>query len=40
MKEMILIIGHGSRNKTGNGQILEFTQQMRKRQPQWSIEVC
>ena len=40
MKEMILIIGHGSRNKTGNRQILEFTRQMRKRQPQWSIEVC
>lgn len=40
MKEMILIIGHGSRNKTGNGQILEFTNQLRKRQPQWEIEVC
>ncbi len=40
MKEMILIIGHGSRNKTGNRQILEFTRQMRKRQPQWSIDVC
>lgn len=40
MKEMLLIIGHGSRNKTGNGQILEFTKQLRKRQPQWEIEVC
>ncbi|MCU7939025.1 MAG: sirohydrochlorin chelatase [gamma proteobacterium symbiont of Bathyaustriella thionipta] len=40
MKEMILIIGHGSRNKTGNGQILEFTKQLCQRQPQWEIEVC
>ncbi len=40
IKEMILIIGHGSRNKTGNGQILEFTEQLCKRQPQWTIEVC
>lgn len=38
--EMILIIGHGSRNKTGNGQILAFTKQLRERQPQWMIEVC
>ena len=37
---MVLIIGHGSRNKTGNEQILEFTNQLRKRQPQWEIEVC
>jgi len=39
-KEMILIIGHGSRNKTGNHQILEFTEQLRKRQPHWNIDVC
>lgn len=40
LQEMILIIGHGSRNKTGNGQILDFTAQLRQRLPDQTIEVC
>jgi sirohydrochlorin cobaltochelatase len=39
-KEIILIIGHGSRNKTGNGQIMEFTEQLRKHLPEKLIKVC
>ncbi len=38
--ETILLVGHGSREKSGNDEILAFAQQWRQRQPGWSIEVC
>ncbi len=38
--ETILLVGHGSREKSGNDEILAFAQQWRERQPSWSIEVC
>jgi len=38
--DTILLVGHGSREASGNDEILAFAQQWRKRQPSWSIEVC
>ena len=38
--DTILLVGHGSRERSGNDEILAFTEQWRKRQPSWSIEVC
>lgn len=38
--ETILLVGHGSREASGNDEILAFAQQWRERQPGWSIEVC
>lgn len=38
--ETILLIGHGSREKSGNDEILAFAEQWRQRQPTWRIEVC
>ncbi|MDP2371864.1 sirohydrochlorin chelatase [Rhodoferax sp.] len=38
--ETILLVGHGSREKSGNDEILAFAAQWRERQPSWSIEVC
>lgn len=38
--ETILLIGHGSREKSGNDEILAFAEQWRQRQPGWSIDVC
>ncbi len=38
--ETILLVGHGSREKSGNDEILAFAEQWRQRQPGWSIEVC
>lgn len=38
--ETILLVGHGSREKSGNDEILAFAEQWRQRQPAWSIEVC
>ncbi len=40
LKESILLIGHGSRNATGNQQIQEFTQNLQQKCPQWNIDVC
>ena len=38
--DTILLVGHGSREKSGNDEILEFAEQWRQRQPGWRIEVC
>ncbi len=39
-QETILLVGHGSREASGNDEILAFAAQWRVRQPQWRIEVC
>jgi len=36
----LLLIGHGSRNREGNTEILHFAAQWRERHPGWRIEVC
>ena len=36
----ILLVGHGSRNRDGNTEILHFAAQWRERHPDWRIEVC
>ena len=36
----ILLVGHGSREKSGNDEIERFAHQWRKRQPMWRIDVC
>lgn len=38
--ETILLVGHGSREKSGNEDIFAFAEQWRVRQPDWRIEVC
>lgn len=38
--DTILLVGHGSREKSGNDEIEAFAQQWRARQPDWRIEVC
>ena len=38
--DTILLVGHGSREKSGNDEIFTFAEQWRKRQPGWRIEVC
>jgi sirohydrochlorin cobaltochelatase len=38
--ETILLVGHGSREKSGNDEILAFAEQWRQRQPGWRIETC
>ncbi|WP_438998309.1 sirohydrochlorin chelatase [Variovorax beijingensis] len=38
--ETILLVGHGSREKSGNDEIEAFAAQWRERQPGWRIEVC
>lgn len=35
-----LLVGHGSRNRDGNKEILHFAAQWRERHPLWRIEVC
>lgn len=40
MKETILLVGHGSRNREGNKEILHFAAQWRERHPDLRIEVC
>ncbi len=40
MKTNILLVGHGSRNKEGNREILEFANTWRAMNPQWHIETC
>jgi sirohydrochlorin cobaltochelatase len=39
-KDTILIVGHGSREDSGNQEIREFTEQWRARRPDWRIELC
>lgn len=36
----ILLVGHGSRNREGNQEILQFAAQWRQRHPSWRIETC
>lgn len=36
----ILLVGHGSREDSGNQEIRDFVAQWRARQPGWRIEVC
>ncbi len=38
--DTILLVGHGSREESGNVEIREFVAQWRARQPRWRIEVC
>ena len=38
--DTILLVGHGSREKSGNDEIEAFAQQWRARQPGWRIEIC
>lgn len=38
--DTILLVGHGSREKSGNDEIEAFAQQWRVRQPAWRIEIC
>jgi sirohydrochlorin cobaltochelatase len=38
--QTILLIGHGSREPSGNQEIEAFAEQWRARQPQWRIKVC
>lgn len=38
--DCILLVGHGSREESGNVEIREFVAQWRARQPSWRIEVC
>ncbi len=36
----LLLVGHGSRHRDGNQEILHFAAQWRERHPGWRIEVC
>ena len=36
----LLLVGHGSRNREGNKEILHFAAQWRERHPGWRIETC
>lgn len=38
--DTILLVGHGSREKSGNDEIERFAQMWRERHPDWRIEVC
>lgn len=38
--ETVLLVGHGSREPSGNDEIEAFAAQWRMRQPGWRIEVC
>lgn len=38
--DTILLVGHGSREESGNDEIREFVAQWRARRPGWRIEVC
>ncbi len=40
MTDTILLVGHGSREQSGNDEIETFAQQWRTRRPDWRIEVC
>jgi sirohydrochlorin cobaltochelatase len=36
----LLLVGHGSRNRDGNKEIMHFAAQWRERHPAWRIEAC
>jgi len=40
IKELILLIGHGSRNEQGNIQVINFTELLKQRQENLNIRVC
>lgn len=40
LQDTILLIGHGSREESGNQEIRDFVAQWRARRPDWRIEVC
>ncbi len=40
MNTTFLLVGHGSRNRDGNKEILHFAAQWREQHPTWRIEVC
>jgi sirohydrochlorin cobaltochelatase len=40
LPDTILLVGHGSREQSGNQEIHEFVAQWRARQPDWRTEVC
>jgi sirohydrochlorin cobaltochelatase len=40
MKDVILLVGHGSRNAQGNEEIEVFANNWREQHPDWHIEVC
>lgn len=40
MTETILLVGHGSRNPSGNKEIMQFSTQWKAQHPNWRIEVC
>ena len=40
LSDTILLVGHGSREASGNQEILAFAEQWRVRCPDWRIEVC
>ncbi|HEX4937525.1 MAG TPA: sirohydrochlorin chelatase [Candidatus Kapabacteria bacterium] len=40
MTDVILLVGHGSREQNGNTEIEEFAHQWRARRPRWLIQFC
>ena len=40
LDELILLVGHGSREPSGNAEIEAFAEQWRQRQPEWQIDTC
>ncbi len=40
MTDTVLLVGHGSREKSGNDEIERFAAQWRVRHPDWRIDVC
>lgn len=38
--DTILLVGHGSREKSGNDEIETFAKHWRERKPDWCIEIC
>lgn len=40
MNDIILLVGHGSREPAGNREIEAFAQSWRQQRPDWAIEVC
>ncbi|MGQ0591323.1 MAG: CbiX/SirB N-terminal domain-containing protein, partial [Gammaproteobacteria bacterium] len=40
MSEVILLVGHGSREPAGNREVEDFATRWRARHPEWDIELC
>lgn len=40
MTDILLLVGHGSRDPNGNAEIERFADQWRQRRPHWPIQVC